>query len=57
LTIEAMVKKTTYWKELMEIANKNEINHITELSFVFLEEIGMFEEYNLIEEFSKRVEK
>jgi hypothetical protein len=57
LTIEAMVKKTTYWKELMEIANKNEINHITEISFVFLEEIGMFEEYNLIEEFSKRVEK
>jgi dynein heavy chain len=56
LSIEVMIKKPNYWNDLFQICKKD-YSLILKLNFKTLEEIGMLQQQNEIQEFSKKVEK
>lgn len=58
LTIEAMVKKPAYWKEIKEIQTPAAVFEVTDdLNFIRLKEFGFLKFREQIEEITKRCEK
>jgi hypothetical protein len=57
LTIEVMTKKFSHWEDLFRKLNMPEVEYASDITFKYLEEIGMLNHEEEILDYSKRVEK